>query len=275
MKNMADTVLITGASQGIGKATSLLFASKGYDVVLVARQIDRLESVAQQIKDKGRNAWAISADVRDAEQVNSMVREALACCGSIDVLINNAGIYSLGQVEQYTLEVWHQIIDTNLWGYIHTIHALLSHFLERGKGTIVNVGSIGGKIPIAYQVPYTTSKYAVTGLTESLHSELSDKGIRVCGVHPNFIKTDLMERAIFLGKDGQEVQQRRELVKKAVQSPVLENPEDVAKAIWQAVKHPKAEIMVGSANLSQASYRLFPGLMDWIFKKTFGMKDNA
>ena len=162
-----------------------------------------------------------------------------------------------------------------MWGYIHTIHALLPHFLARGSGTIVNVGSIGGKIPIAYQVPYTTSKYAVTGLTEGLHAELSDKGIRVCGVHPNFIKTDLMERAIFLGKDRQEVQQRQDLVKKAIESPLLENPEDVAKAIWQAVKHPHSEIMVGSANVSQASYRLFPGLMDWIFKKIFGMKDNG
>lgn len=272
---MAETVLITGASQGIGKATTLLFASKGYDVVLAARQSDRLEALAQQVKAIGRNAWAIPADVRDAEQVNSLVRAALASCGSIDVLINNAGIYSLGQVEQYSLEDWHQIIDTNLWGYIHTIHALLPHFLARGSGTIVNVGSIGGKIPIAYQVPYTTSKYAVTGLTEGLHAELSDKGIRVCGVHPNFIKTDLMERAIFLGKDGQEVQQRQDLVKKAIESPLLENPEDVAKAIWQAVKHPQSEIMVGSANVSQASYRLFPGLMDWIFKKIFGMKDNG
>jgi NADP-dependent 3-hydroxy acid dehydrogenase YdfG len=146
---MAETVLITGASVGIGKATTLLFASKGYDVVLAARQSDRLEALAQQVKAIGRNAWAIPADVRDAEQVNSLVRAALASCGSIDVLINNAGIYSLGQVEQYSLQDWHQIIDTNLWGYIHTIHALLPHFLARGSGTIVNVGSIGGKIPIA------------------------------------------------------------------------------------------------------------------------------
>ncbi len=272
---MADTVLITGASQGIGKATSLLFARQGYDLVLVARQADRLEAVASEVRSLGRDALAIPTDVREPEQVNALVDKAIAHYGTIDVLINNAGIYMLGPVEEFSLSDWHQGIDTNLWGYIHTIQALLPHFLVRGRGTIVNVGSIGGKIPISYQVPYTVSKYAVTGLTESLQAELSPKGIQVCGVHPNFIKTDLMERAIFRGKDDQDTQARHDLVEKAVKSPILEKPEDVAQAIWEAVKHQRSEVMVGSANLSKASYRLFPDLMQWVFRKTFGMKETT
>jgi NAD(P)-dependent dehydrogenase (short-subunit alcohol dehydrogenase family) len=89
-------------------------------------------------------------------------------------------------------------------------------------------------VPIPYQTPYTTSKYAVTGLTEALHAELTPKGIQVCGIHPNFIKTDLMERAIFRGKNQEDFQQRHDFVEKAVKSPFLESPEKVAQAILDA-----------------------------------------
>lgn len=272
---MASTVIITGASQGIGKETTLLFARNGYDLVLAARQTDRLEALASEVRSLGRDALAVPTDVRDPEQVNTLIKKALDHYGAIDVLINNAGIYLLGPVEECSLNDWHQVIDTNLWGYIHTIHALLPHFLERGKGTIVNVGSIGGQIPISYQVPYTTSKYAVTGLTESLQGELSPRGIQVCGIHPNFIKTNLMERAIFRGQDEQDTQKRHDLVEKALTSPILETPEKVAHAIWDAVKHQRSEVLVGSAKISKASYQVFPGFMQWIFRQVFGMKESS
>lgn len=274
VNGMTDTVLITGASQGIGKQTTLLFARKGYDLVLAARQADRLEAVADEVRSLGCDALAIPTDVRDFEQVKELVEKAIAHYGSIDVLINNAGIYFLGSVEECSLHDWHQIIDTNLWGYIHTIQALLPHFLERGTGTIVNVSSIGGKVPIPYQVPYTASKYAVTGLTESLQAELKPKGVQVCGVHPNFIKTDLLERAIFRGKDEQDAQERHDLVEKALNSSLLEKPEKVAQAIWDAVKHQRSDVMVGSANLSNAAYKLFPGPMQFIFRKAFAMEES-
>jgi NADP-dependent 3-hydroxy acid dehydrogenase YdfG len=271
---MADTVLITGASQGIGKATTLLFARNGYNVVLAARQADRLEAVADEVRSLGQEALAVPTDVTDPEQVNALVHKAVDRFDSIDVLINNAGIYFLGPVEDCSLSDWHQIIDINLWGYVNTIYALLPHFLEQGSGTIVNVSSIGGKVPIPYQVPYTASKYAVTGLTESLHAELSPKGIQVCGVHPNFIKTSLMERAIFRGKDEQDAQERRDLVEKALKSSLLETPEKVAQAIWNAVIHKRSDVMVGSANVSNAAYKLFPGPMQSVFRKTFATKES-
>ena len=271
---MADTVIITGASQGIGKATTLLLARQGYNLVLAARQVDRLEAVASEVRALGREALAVSTDVRDPVQVNHLVEKALDRFGSVEVLINNAGIYLLGSVEDCSLSDWQQVIDTNLWGYIHTIQALLPHFLERGTGTIVNVSSIGGIVPIAYQTPYTTSKYAVTGLTKALHAELSPRGIQVCGVYPNFIRTDLMERAIFRGKDQQSASDRSELVEKALHTPVLEKPEDVAQAIWQAIKHQHSDVVVGSANLSKAAYDLFPGLMQSLFRRIFGMKER-
>lgn len=270
---MASTVLVTGASQGIGKATALLFARQGFNIVLAARQPDRLEAVAQELQTGGHSALAVPTDVRDFAQVNTLVETALNRYGSIEVLINNAGIYISGPVGQFSLEDWHQTIDTNLWGYIHTVHALLPHLLERGSGTIVNVGSIGSKTAIPYLVPYTTSKFAVAGYTQALHAELAPKGIHVCGIYPNLIKSDFLERAIFRGNGEQDVDDRRNQVKQILDTPFVEKPEDVATAIWDAVKHKRDQVLVGSAKLSAASYQASPGLMQWLFQKVFKHND--
>jgi short-subunit dehydrogenase len=272
---MTSTVIITGASQGIGKATALLFARNGYNLVLAARQPERLEAVAEEVRSLGQSALAIPTDVRDAEQVKALVDKALNHYGSIDVLVNNAGIYISGPVEEFALSDWQQTIDTNLWGYIYTIHALLPHFLEQGSGTIINVGSIGGKVSLPYLTPYSTTKFAITGLTESLHSELAPKGIHVCGIYPNLIKTSFLERAIFRGKDEQDTQARREQVNQVLNTPVIEKPEDVAQAIFSAVKHQRSDVLVGSASLAAVANRLFPDLTQWIIRKTFQLKDQA
>ena len=261
--------MITGGSEGIGRATALLFARQGYDLVLAARHAEPLVAVAQEVQILGRAALSVPTDVRDPEQVNTLVQKALAHYGAIDVLVNNAGIYASGPVEEFSLSDWHQVIDLNLWGYIHTIQALLPHFLERGTGVIVNVSSIGGKVPVPYLTPYCTSKFAVTGLTEALESELKSKGVQVIGIYPNLIKSALMKRALFRGKDTQDTQRRRDQLNQVLNTPVVEKPEDVAQAIWDAVNHQRSQVLVGSANLSQAAYRLFPGLMQWLFRRTF------
>jgi len=272
---MAPTVLITGASQGIGKATALLFARKGYDLVLTARHLDRLESVAQEVQSLGRPApLTVPCDVTDPSQVDALVAKALDHHGNIDVLINNAGVFAEGPVDGFSLSDWHQVIDLNLWGYIHTIHALLPHFLQRKSGTIVNLSSIGGKVPTPYVVVYCTSKFAVTGLTESLHAELKPKGIHVCGIYPNLIKSSLMERAVFRGSDEEDAQIRRDQLDNVLKVPMVEKPEDVANAIWDAVKNQKSEIMVGSANVSHGFYRLFPGALQWVSRQGLKNKDN-
>jgi short-subunit dehydrogenase len=271
---MGYTALITGGSEGIGKAIALLMANKGYDLVLAARHAERLEATAEEIKALGRDVLTVPTDVRDAEQVNVLVQKALTHYGSIDVLVNNAGIYISGPAEEFSLNDWHQAIDTNLWGYIHTIHALLPHFLQRGSGTIINISSIGGKVPIPYLTPYTTSKFAVTGLTEALHSELAPKGIHVCGIYPNIIKSNFLERAIFRGKNDEDTKVRREQVEQVVAVPVVEKPEDVANAVWDALKNRKSEVLVGSANMSAIANRMFPSLMQSIIRRTFKLKDK-
>lgn len=271
---MTSTVLITGASQGIGKATALRFAKEGFNVVLAARQLDRLEAVANEIRSMGREAIAIPTDVQEWEQVKALVEGAIAHFGQIDVLVNNAGVYDLGPVDQATLEEWHEVIQTNVWGYIYTIHALLPHFLSRQSGTIVNVCSIGGLNPIPYQVPYTTSKFAISGLTKSLREELKPKGVQVCGIYPSFIRTQVMERAHIRGYTEETTKARRDLLNTALNSPFLETPEDVATAIWKSVKQGQSEVVVGTAKLWTAAYHAVPGMIQPIFRRVFGMDER-
>jgi short-subunit dehydrogenase len=266
---VTSTVLITGASQGIGKATAILFAQKGYDVVLAARNADRLTTTAQEIQDLGRSALAVPTDVKQPQQVSHLISRALAEYGSIDVLVNNAGIYSSGPAAQFSLEDWHEVIDINLWGYIHTIHALLPHFLQQRSGTIVNVCSVGGKIAIPYLAPYSTSKFAVAGLTQALHTELEPKGIHVAGIYPNLIKSSFLERAIFRGNDPEDTIDRKKQIQQILQIPFVESPNDVAQAIWSAVKQRRAEVVVGSAKLTNT----LPGLIQRLMRPIFQHKD--
>lgn len=264
---MASTVLITGASQGSGKATALLFAKKGYNVVLVARQLDRLEAVAQDVRLLGGSALAISTDVGDFQQVQNCIQKALEFSETIDVLVNNAGICLTGSIAQTTIEDWHQLMNTNLFGYVHTIQAILPHFLERKTGTIVNVGSFGGKMPLPEMTAYCTSKYAVTGLTETLRLELANKGIQVCAVHPGVINSNFLERAQFRGQNDTEAESRRQQMAEVLKSSWVSQPEDIAHAIWDAVRKKQAEVVVGPAMLATEVYRLFPNLVQLIMSK--------
>ena len=250
---MCPTALITGASQGIGKATALLFAKKNYNLVITARTKNRLESVAEEIRSLGAQALAITTDVSDRSAVEALINLGIERFGQIDVLINNAGVCMSAPMAKTTIEDWERIINVNLWGYIYTINTLLPHFLARKQGSIINVGSFGGKVPLPNMTAYCTSKYAITGLTETLRIELEPQGIQVSGIHPSVTNSDFMERAVFRDTNPEQMKQM-------LSSPLASQPEDVAKAIWDAVKHSQAEVVVGSAKVPALLHRLFPGI---------------
>ena len=257
------SAIITGGSQGIGKETALLFARKGYDLVLTARQAETLEATAAEVRAVGTKVLAVTCDVSQEAEVNNLISKALEYFGSIDVLINNAGGCMTGPIENTSLDDWHRVMDVNVWGYIHTIHALLPHFLVRSAGTIINVGSIGGKLPLPEMTVYCASKYAITGLTETLRLELKPKGIHVGAVHPSATNSNFMERAQFRGSSEQEAEKRRNSMASFLESPAASKPEDVANAVWDAVKHQKDEVVVGSGSIMSAAYKFFPGLMQF------------
>ncbi len=264
------TAIITGASQGIGRATAFLLAERGYNVVLAARFSERLEGVALDIRARGREALAMPTDVTDRKQVKALVEKALDVYGNIDVLVNNAGICMTAPMAQTSLEDWQKILNVNLWGYIYPIHDLLPHFLSRKTGIIVNVGSFGGKMPLPNMSAYCTSKYAVTGLTETLRLELEPKGIQVCGVHPSVTNSDFLERAVFRGESESDVQRMRQQLGSLLSNPLVSQPEDVARAILNVVQYPQAEVVVGSGALATTVHRFAPGLSKWLMQRSIG-----
>lgn len=263
---MTTTVLITGASQGSGRATALKFARQGYDVVLAARQEDRLKAVAEEVRGLGRSTLAIPTDVGQPEQVADLVQLALDRFDTIDVLVNNAGICLTGSMAATTLTDWQQIMNTNFWGCVYTIQALLPHFLSNRGGSIVNVGSFGGKMPLSNMTAYCASKYALTGLTDTLRLELAPQGIHVAAVHPGVINSNFLERAQFRGSE-QEVERYRQQLEVAINSPFTNQPEEIAEAVWQAVAQKRTEIVVGMAAIATEAYRFMPGLVQQLMRQ--------
>ncbi len=260
---MVQHVLITGASQGSGKATALRFAREGWNVTLAARSPERLEAVAAKIRAMGRQALAVPTDVGKADQVANLVEKSVDTYGRVDALINNAGICLTGPMVNTSLEDWRQILDTNLWGCIYTIQALLPAMLEQGSGTIINVGSFGGKMPLPQMTAYCASKYALTGLTETLRLELASQGIHVGIVHPGVINSDFLERAMFRGETDQESGARQQQMAEMLKSGWASQPEDIAAAVWKAVKQRQTEVVVGPAVVATELNRLFPQLTQW------------
>jgi 3-oxoacyl-[acyl-carrier protein] reductase len=183
--------LITGAGKGIGKAIALALAKEGINVILVARTQDEIDSVAAKVRSLRVKALAITADVADINSVNSAVSKALAEFGTIDILINNAGIAAFGKFLELEPTDWERIIQVNLMGTYYVTRAVLPNMIERQTGDIINISSTAGLSGNALTSAYSASKFAVLGLTESLMQEVRKHNIRVTALTPSTVATDM------------------------------------------------------------------------------------
>lgn len=193
MSEPTRTVLVTGASRGIGRAIAVGMAKRGYDVAIndIKRQKDVLSDVALEIEALGRKALVVFADVSSKADVGRMVEEIAAAFGHLDAVVNNAGILISGDVEGLKEEYWDSVMDVNAKGTFLVIQSVLPMMKARKYGRIVNIASIGGKHGAPEQAHYSASKAAVMGFTRVLAQEVGVDGITANCVCPGIILTDM------------------------------------------------------------------------------------
>jgi 3-oxoacyl-[acyl-carrier protein] reductase len=183
------TALVTGASQGIGRACALELARNGAVVALAARNLDKLEAVAAEIAAAGGTAKAYALDVSSEESIKAGAKAVLADHGTVHILVNNAGITKDGLMMRMKTEDWDSVLGTNLTGAFLLTQALVSPMLKARWGRIINITSVSGELGAAGQANYAASKAGLIGLTKSLARELASRGITANAVAPGFIET--------------------------------------------------------------------------------------
>ena len=187
-----DVALITGAGRGIGRAIALCFAREGARTVLTGRDMGRLELVAHEIKAVGGEAAAFSLDVTRDDDAGRVAEEVIGTWGRIDVLVNNAGVITYDTpLWATTMEQWDEVMNTNLRGMHQVCRAVIPHMIQRKRGVIINLGSSSGRRPDSEYGAYATSKWGVVGYTASLAQSLRPYGIKVNGINPDWVDTDM------------------------------------------------------------------------------------
>jgi NAD(P)-dependent dehydrogenase (short-subunit alcohol dehydrogenase family) len=189
-------VLITGCNSGFGLHASLTFARQGHDVFATVRNLDRAAPLRDAAKAEDLELHVLRLDVRDADSVDGAVAEVVERAGRIDVCVNNAGLELRGPIEQCSDDEMLVQFDTNVFGLVRVVRAVLPVMRAQGSGVIVNVGSLAGLVARPYGGLYSATKHAVEAISEALHFECAPFGIRVAVLEPGQFETELLNNAI-------------------------------------------------------------------------------
>ena len=246
-----SVVVITGASSGIGCAAAKEFARRGATVVLAARGEKALTDVAEECRQLGARALAVSTDVTDEAAVRRLAARAIENFGRIDVWVNNAAVMMWGRLDQAPLDDYRRVIETDLFGYIYGARAVLPYFREQGSGVLINNASIVAKVSQPYAGPYVISKHGVRALGMNLRQELwleGAKDIHVCTIMPATIDTPFFQHAAnYTGRTPKPM-------------PPVYPADKVAKTIVRMAERPRREVFVGNSGRALARQnRLAPG----------------
>lgn len=221
-------VVITGASSGIGEATAIMLAAKGAKVVLGARRRDRLQSLVTSILESGGDAVFQVTDITQRKDLTALVDKACATYGTLDVMVNNAGISHLSRIDELMVDDWEEMIDVNLKGTLYGMAAALPVFKETGSGHIINIISTSGIKIVPLQGVYAGTKNAVRTISEALRQESGGK-YRVTSISPGFVKTELVDHV-------RDAEIRASYQERAAQIAI--SPDDIAAAVVYAISQP-------------------------------------
>jgi short-subunit dehydrogenase len=250
------TILISGASRGLGLELARGFADEGADLILLARDVNTLAQSARELRRYGVNVDTLAVDVSDEYKVRESVSELLSNKRKIDVLVNNAGTIQVGPVENMELDDYESALGVHFWGPLYLMQEIIPHMQARGRGRIVNIASIGGKVAVPHLLPYVASKFALVGLSEGMRAELLKDGVYVTTVCPGLMRTGSHLNAYFKG------QHRKEYALFAIAnaSPLLSTTSEVAaRKIIEACRYGEAEIVITpQARLLRLAQGLFP-----------------
>ncbi|WP_026828294.1 SDR family oxidoreductase [Exiguobacterium artemiae] len=220
-------VIITGASSGIGEATAKLLAKQGAQLVLAARREDRLKSLQKEIEDLGGKAVYQVTDVTDASQVDALAKLAQDTFGSVDVLVNNAGLMPLSKLNKNKQDEWNTMVDVNIKGVLYGIGAVLPYMREQKRGHIINISSVAGHDVMPSSAVYSGTKFAVRAITEGLRKEESvENNIRATIISPGAVDTELKDHIT------------DEEIKQGIGNLKAMDADAIARAIAYAVNEP-------------------------------------
>ena len=194
MRDFRDRVaVVTGAGSGIGRALAENFSGLGSRVALVDIDADRLAEVSKDLEGRGGDVSTHTVDVGSEAAMKKLAKAVMKKYGRVDMVFNNAAFGVGGELVEVPMKDFKRLMDVNLWGVVYGVNAFASHMIERGEGHIVNISSINGVVPFAFNGPYNTSKFAVYGYTRTLRMELARHGVGVTVVCPGLIRTNIVK----------------------------------------------------------------------------------
>jgi len=276
------TVLITGATDGLGKALALLLAKRGYRVFAAGRSSEKLAQIDAVARAKKVLLESVALDVCSDDSVRSGVNHVLAKAGAIDVLVNNAGVNYTAAVEDLSMEAWRAQFETNFFGVLRVTRAVLPQMRERRSGRILMMSSISGLITAPTQGAYSSSKHALEALSNALRMELYPFGIPVVLIEPGYIVTGIGKAAADLSKPYVEkggpyasLYEQFFISVSAARERSRTTPEDCARVMLRAIETARPKPRYGVTSLyyfmKWSKWLLTDSAMDGILRRRFGV----
>jgi short-subunit dehydrogenase len=257
MELAGKIVVVTGASMGIGEAIAKLFADQGATLVMLSRDAGRVEAARGRV-GHGERTLAIACDVRHREEIDRAVGLTLHHFQRIDVWVNNAGHGLLDSVARMELAACREMFDTNFFGAVMGMQAVIPVMRQQGGGTIINISSVAGHIPLPFHAAYSATKFAMNAIGKAAGVELKKDGIHVLTVCPGYVRTAFAQNVV-LGNEPKKVRPN------AVRGITADR---VAQATLRGYQKQKREVIVpGIMYVPQKMYQLFPALVEWTMSR--------